>query len=146
MLLHFGKILWQETDRKTNTTPKLDQDIKTDVLIVGAGMSGNLTKYQTLKFAFNKTIHGINIDIEYSWNALFATSKDNLPFLGKDPKHKNYYYVLAYEGNDTCYSLAGATIIADLIRGIDNPCSHIVHIDPQAKPYTSALIAYQYQQ
>ena len=82
-----------------------------------------------LKDKFNELVEGINIEIEYQWNALFGTSKDNLPFLGVDPNINNRYYILGYEGNGTCYSLAGSRIIADLIQGKKNPYSHIVNLN-----------------
>ena len=79
-----------------------------------------------------KTIFpNLNIEIDYAWNGLFGGSKDGLPFIGQDPKQTNKYYLLAYEGNGTCYSMAGALIIKDLINEVDNPYKDIV--DPNRK-------------
>ena len=71
----------------------------------------------------------LKLEIDFSWNALFGTSRDGLPFIGRDPKSKNKYYLLGYEGNGTCYSMSGANIIRDLIEGIDNEYAEVVKID-----------------
>lgn len=71
----------------------------------------------------------LNIDIEYVWNALFYGSKDGLPFIGADPSQPNKYFLLGYEGNGTCYSMAGAVLLADLIEGKENPYQNLLRID-----------------
>ena len=71
----------------------------------------------------------LNIEMEYSWNALFGASKDGIPFIGKDPKQANKFYLLGYEGNGTAYSMAGSKIILDLIKGNKNDYAHIVRLD-----------------
>ncbi len=71
----------------------------------------------------------LNLELEYSWNALFGASKDGIPFIGSDPLYKNKLYLLGYEGNGTAYSMAGSKIILDLIRGKNNKYSHIVRVD-----------------
>lgn len=71
----------------------------------------------------------LHIPIDYAWNALFGKSNDGLPFIGRDPDKSNVYYCLGYEGNGTCYSMAGALIIKDLIMGRINPYQEIVKMD-----------------
>jgi len=71
----------------------------------------------------------IDIRISHAWNALFGKSNDGLPFVGQDTNQPNIYYLLGYEGNGTCYSMAGAQIIFDLIMGNPNPYKDIVKID-----------------
>lgn len=71
----------------------------------------------------------LNINIEYSWSALFYGSKDGMPFIGRDPKNPNIYYLLGYEGNGTCYSVAGAYILKDLIMGKSNIYEELVRVD-----------------
>ncbi|MBP1743751.1 MAG: puuB 2, partial [Firmicutes bacterium] len=51
------------------------------------------------------------------------------PFIGKDPFKSSTYYLLGYEGNGTCYSMAGAMIIKDLILGNSNQYADIVRVD-----------------
>ncbi|REK71455.1 NAD(P)/FAD-dependent oxidoreductase [Paenibacillus paeoniae] len=55
--------------------------------------------------------------IEYTWNATFGESQDNLPFIGEDPALPGVYYNLGYGGNGTVYSMIGAKTILGLIRG-----------------------------
>lgn len=71
----------------------------------------------------------IDIRISHAWNALFGKSNDGLPFIGQDTNQPSIYYLLGYEGNGTCYSMAGAHIIYDLIMGNPNPYKDIVKID-----------------
>ena len=71
----------------------------------------------------------LDIELDYSWNALFGSSTDGIPFIGRDPKVSNKYYLLGYEGNGTCYSMSGANVIKDLIEGKDNKYSDIVKVN-----------------
>jgi len=73
----------------------------------------------------------LEISIDHAWSALFGSSRDGLPFIGKDPRSPNHYYLLGYEGNGTCYSMAGALILKDLILGKVNPYQDIVRVDRQ---------------
>ncbi|QHT59941.1 FAD-binding oxidoreductase [Paenibacillus lycopersici] len=62
----------------------------------------------------------------YEWNATFALSQDELPFIGEDPQWPQVYYCLGYGGNGTVYSMMGAKLILDLIEGRSNPLAPIV--------------------
>ena len=86
-------------------------------------------KTENIASQIKKLFPDLDFEVEYRWNAIFANSKDGLPFIGRDPEISNKYYLLGYEGNGTCYSMAGAEIIADLIEGKDNIYSHIVKLD-----------------
>lgn len=88
-------------------------------------------KAQEIKRQIEDIFPHLQIDIQYYWNALFGSSEDGLPFIGRDPIHSNIYYLLGYEGNGTCYSMAGALIIKDLIKGTPNIYSEIVKVDRQ---------------
>ncbi len=71
----------------------------------------------------------LDIKIDYYWTALFYGTKDGLPFIGRDPNKNNVYYLLGYEGNGMCYSMAGSLIIKDLIKGDPNKYENIVGLD-----------------
>lgn len=71
----------------------------------------------------------LNLEVDSSYNALFGTVKDGLPLIGPDPGNRNHFYVLGYEGNGTCYSMAGARIIRNLITGEEDPFQDIVSLD-----------------
>ncbi|WP_168119744.1 FAD-dependent oxidoreductase [Paenibacillus sp. HB172176] len=59
---------------------------------------------------------GLSPSIDYEWNAVFGESKDNLPFIGEDPKIDNVYYSLGYGGNGTVYSMMAARLLLAWIR------------------------------
>lgn len=86
-------------------------------------------KTEKIKNQIEEIYPHLKLEVEYRWNALFGTSKDGLPFIGIDPKKENIYYLLGYEGNGTCYSMAGSKILADLIEKKENIYSEIVKID-----------------
>jgi len=71
----------------------------------------------------------LKIDIEFSWDGLFAGAKDGIPFIGRRPNTPNVYFLLGYGGNGTVYSMAGSSIILDIIKGQENPYSDIVRLD-----------------
>jgi len=64
----------------------------------------------------NKLFPQFKVQIEYAWNATFAESRDQLPFIGEDPSQPNLYYCLGYGGNGTVYSMIGSVLIANLIE------------------------------
>lgn len=53
----------------------------------------------------------LNINIKYSYAALFGESEDNLPFIGPDIKNKNIFLVCGVGGNGTVYSTIASKII-----------------------------------
>ncbi len=71
----------------------------------------------------------LDIKIAYAWDGLFCGTTDGLPFIGPDPNRPNLLYLLGYEGNGMCYSMAGASILRDHIEGKPNPYQPIVRID-----------------
>ncbi|GKV69461.1 oxidoreductase [Sporosarcina sp. NCCP-2716] len=67
-----------------------------------------------------------DVKIAAAWNSLFGVSRDGLPFIGPSQSGADVYCLLGYEGNGTCYSMAGAKIILDLIDGVTNEYAAIV--------------------
>ncbi|MFD1928022.1 NAD(P)/FAD-dependent oxidoreductase [Sporosarcina siberiensis] len=88
-----------------------------------------LAKANDIKNQIQSIFPEIDIEISYAWNALFGSSVDGLPFIGRDPQMKSVYYLLGYEGNGTCYSMAGALILNDLINNKKNPYEDIVKVN-----------------
>lgn len=86
-------------------------------------------KTEDIAQQIKKLFSDLDFEVEYRWDALFGNSKDGIPFIGRDPEFSNKYYLLGYEGNGTCYSMAGAEIISDLIERKENPYEHIVRVD-----------------
>lgn len=88
-----------------------------------------LAKATAIADKIKKIFPDLDIKIDYYWNALFYGTKDGLPFIGKDPERSNVFYLLGYEGNGMCYSMAGSLIIKDLISGVSNKYENIVKLD-----------------
>jgi len=88
-----------------------------------------IKKAEKLTKQINKIFPQLQIEIEYFWSALFYGSKDGMPFIGRDPINPNMYYLLGYEGNGTCYSVAGAFILNDMINGKKNIYEEILKVD-----------------
>lgn len=70
-----------------------------------------------------------NIEIAYSWGAVFGESADGLPFIGRIPEKERTYCLLGYGGNGTVYSMLGAHILRDLIMNKKNADAEIVQLD-----------------
>jgi glycine/D-amino acid oxidase-like deaminating enzyme len=111
-----------------------------DHRIVGGGMDEELyglemdmkksrAKAEGIAHEIETLFPHLDIKVSHAWNALFAKSKDGIPFIGQDPSNSSIYYLLGYEGNGTCYSMAGAMIIKDLILGNYNRYKEIVRVD-----------------
>ncbi|MDW0110235.1 NAD(P)/FAD-dependent oxidoreductase [Sporosarcina aquimarina] len=85
-----------------------------------------LQKGQEILDEITEIFPHLEVEIDDSWNSLFGISKDGLPFMGRSAETATVYYLLGFEGNGTCYSMAGASIILDLIEGNQNKYAHIV--------------------
>ncbi|HEY5576383.1 MAG TPA: FAD-binding oxidoreductase, partial [Clostridiaceae bacterium] len=111
-----------------------------DHRIVGGGMDEEIeglekdkkksrAKAEAIAQEIGAVFPHLDIKVSHEWNALFGKSKDGIPLIGQDPLNSNIYYLLGYEGNGTCYSMAGAMIIKDLILGNYNRYEDIVKVD-----------------
>lgn len=58
-----------------------------------------------------------DLQIDYSWNATFAETADQLPYLGVDPDDQHIMYILGYGGNGTVSSMLGAELLTNMICG-----------------------------
>lgn len=81
--------------------------------------------------AIKKYYPQLEAEPHYVWQSVFGVSKDEIPFIGEDPKLKNIYYALGFGGNGTCYSVAAADILTSLIKGLSHPYAYVV--DPARK-------------
>lgn len=68
---------------------------------------------QRLKNLFPK----LKIDIEYRYCGAFASTQDNLGFLGKDPKNSKLWYCLGYGANGILFSVLGGMMLSKLYSG-----------------------------
>ncbi len=58
-----------------------------------------------------------DVEIEYSFNGLFADTKDGLPYVGEYAKMPNCYFCLGYGSNGIIYAILCGQIIRDLYLG-----------------------------
>lgn len=68
---------------------------------------------QRLKNLFPK----LDIEIEYKYCGAFASTQDNLGFLGKDPKNKKLWYCLGYGANGILFAILGGMMLSKLYLG-----------------------------
>ncbi|MFT5874072.1 MAG: glycine/D-amino acid oxidase-like deaminating enzyme [Clostridium sp.] len=68
---------------------------------------------QRLKNLFPK----LNIEIEYKYCGAFASTQDNLGFLGKDPNNSKLWYCLGYGANGILFSMLGGIMLSKLYAG-----------------------------
>ena len=61
------------------------------------------------------------IEVAYRYCGAFASTKDNLGFIGRDPKHKRLWYCLGYGANGILYALQGGKLLTKLYEGEADP-------------------------
>ncbi|WP_298844470.1 NAD(P)/FAD-dependent oxidoreductase [Clostridium sp.] len=81
---------------------------------------------QRLKFMFND-IKGI--EIEYKYCGAFASTKDNLGFIGKDPDNNKLWYCLGYGANGILFSMLGGMMLSELYLGKYNEDLSLFKVD-----------------
>ncbi|WP_195988314.1 FAD-dependent oxidoreductase [Clostridium sp. D53t1_180928_C8] len=69
---------------------------------------------QRVKNMFNKID---NIEIEYKYCGVFDSTKDNLGFIGKDPKNDKLWYGLGYGANGILFAILGGMMLPKLYKG-----------------------------
>lgn len=75
-------------------------------------------KYDILENRLKSMFKDINdIEIDFKYCGTFASTADNLGFIGEDTKHKNLWYILGYGGNGILFSILGGMMLSDLYNG-----------------------------
>ncbi|WP_347552749.1 FAD-binding oxidoreductase [Pseudalkalibacillus hwajinpoensis] len=127
---HNRSLIW-ETDR-----PYYYLRTTADNRILIGGMDSNVNKKDELKTKGPKLLNklhdmfpGIRTSIAYEWSAVFGSTKDGLPYIGKHPKYKGVYFMLVYGRNSTVYSMLGAELLKDLILYGYHPPMNITRLD-----------------
>jgi glycine/D-amino acid oxidase-like deaminating enzyme len=70
-----------------------------------------------------------DIEVEYSYCGAFASTKDNLGFLGPDPNNERLWYCLGYGANGILFSILGAKMLSDLYLGKSNEDLMLFKVD-----------------
>ena len=58
-----------------------------------------------------------DIEIEFKYCGAFASTPDNLGFIGPDNNHKNLWYLLGYGANGILFAILGGMMLSNLYNG-----------------------------
>ena len=61
---------------------------------------------------------------DFSWCGTFGETKDGLPYIGAHPQFENSYFCLGFGGNGITFSVIGAQMITQMIRGETDPLAY----------------------
>ena len=87
-------------------------------------------KYNILEQRLKSMFKDIkDIKIEYKYCGAFASTKDNLGFLGKDPDNNKLWYCLGYGANGILFSMLGGMMLSDLYLGKINEDLRLFKVD-----------------
>ena len=75
-----------------------------------------------------------NLELEYSWGAVFGTTHDGLPYIGAHPRYPHSYFVEGYGGNGTVYSMIAADLLTDTLAGKHRPELDLFSLTRSTKP------------
>lgn len=70
-----------------------------------------------------------DIEVEYKYCGAFASTKDNLGFLGPDPDNNKLWYCLGYGANGILFAILGGMMLSDLYLGIHNEDLRLFKVD-----------------
>ena len=73
--------------------------------------------------------HIKDIEIDYKYCGAFASTNDNVGFLGKDPDHDKLWYCLGYGANGILFAILGGMMLSELYTGVSNKDLSLFGID-----------------
>lgn len=76
-----------------------------------------MKQYDLLEQRLKNLFPELNIDIDYRYCGAFASTQDNLGFIGKDPKHSKLWYCLGYGANGILFAILGGIMLTGLYSG-----------------------------
>ncbi len=82
-------------------------------------------QYDTLEKMCKQFFKNYEFDIDYKYCGAFASTHDNLGFVGQDAKRKNQWYCLGYGANGILFAILGGMILSDLYLGKNNEYSDL---------------------
>ncbi len=74
-------------------------------------------------------IVGNKVDVEYAYCGAFASTKDNLGYIGEDPHHKNLWYCLGYGANGILFAILGGYFLSKLYLGEADKDMQLFNVD-----------------
>lgn len=77
-----------------------------------------MEKYQILEQRVKNMFPQIkDIEVEYKYCGAFASTPDNIGFIGKDPNHSQLWYCLGYGANGILFAILGGMMLSKLYLG-----------------------------
>lgn len=73
--------------------------------------------YYKLEQRLRNLFPKLSIEIEYKYCGAFASTKDDLGFLGKDPNNSKLWYCLGYGANGILFAILGGMMLSKLYVG-----------------------------
>ena len=87
-------------------------------------------KYNILEQRLKSMFKDIeDIQVEYKYCGAFASTKDNLGFLGPDPNNDKLWYCLGYGANGILFAILGGKMLSDLYLGKNNEDLRLFKVD-----------------
>lgn len=87
-------------------------------------------KYDILENRLKSMFKDIkNIEIDFKYCGTFASTPDNLGFVGPDNKHDNLWYLLGYGANGILFAILGAMMLSQLYDGKENKDMKLFKVD-----------------
>lgn len=80
------------------------------------------------------------VEAEYSWGAVFGSTRDGLPYIGPHPEFPHCYFIEGYGGNGTVYSMIASELLADTLAGKHRPELDLFSLTRTSKPSPSPAV------
>jgi glycine/D-amino acid oxidase-like deaminating enzyme len=71
-----------------------------------------------------KYLPDVSFITDFCWCGTFGETKDGLPYIGAHPKFPDSYFLLGFGGNGITFSVTGAEMIVDMMKGTPGLLSH----------------------
>lgn len=81
-------------------------------------------KENKLLKTFQQLMPEIDFIRDFSWCGTFGETKDGLPYIGAHPQFENSYFCLGFGGNGITFSVIGAQMVTQMIKGKTDPLAH----------------------
>lgn len=85
--------------------------------------------YLKLEQRLKNIFKDIDIEIEYKYCGAFASTQDNLGFIGKDPNNKKIWYCLGYGANGILFAILGGMMLSKLYLGEEDKDMNLFKVD-----------------
>jgi glycine/D-amino acid oxidase-like deaminating enzyme len=85
--------------------------------------------YDKLEQHLKSLFPNLVIEIEYRYCGAFASTQDNLGFLGKDPNNSKLWYCLGYGANGILFAVLGGIMLSKLYLGEVDEDLHLFKVD-----------------